>query len=377
MLPREAVALLLLAALTGGCSQPSSQVLPPPLPTGQTLRVAAFPGYLPAALQTDFESKTGNKLSVETYNSSEELLARLAGGTRYDVVFPSGYAVEQLIAAGRLAPMQRQLVPKVGNVPVGFRNPPMDAGLEHCIPYTWSILGLAVRPKSKSSDVSPDRWLDLFETKPLPGEMSMPKLLMLDDMRASIGVALRYLNHSASSRQRADLLDAQKLLLSQLQRSPDYVKDPSLPLRSGEVALALSWSSPIFDLMRKRAEVRFVLPSEGTLLNIDYACVLVGSAELDVAFSFLNYLLDPFVAAETTNTTMLAIVNQGARQLLEPDGRGMWSLFDSVISRGQTYELLRDVGPAQAIYEETWRTVKAELKKRQAAQQVGTPPASP
>ncbi len=360
-----------LAGLLGACSKPSSQrVALPPLPRGHSLRVAAFPDYLPQSTLSSFETQTGNKATVETYKTNEELLDRLSRGARYDVIFPSSYAVEKLIQSGRLALMQRDRIGNLSYVPAVFRNPPFDPGMEHCLPYVWSLLGLGIVSNRDTPIRDPDNWEAIFANTPLPGEKTVRKLMMLDDMRATIGVTLRSLGHSASSQKREDLLDVQKRLLGQLPRVQDYVEDPSTALSSGEVTLALSWSTELFDLMRQRADLRFVLPIEGTLVYVDYACVMQSSEHKDVGFALLNHLLDPYVAAEITNATMLATANQESRRLLEADARWMWGTFDSVISRTRTYETLRDVGSAAPLYEEVWRTVKTALAAQKKAQEL-------
>jgi spermidine/putrescine transport system substrate-binding protein len=338
------------------------------LPRGQTLRVAAFPNYLPQRVLSGFSAQSGNQVTVDTYRSNEELLARLAAGKTYDIIVPSSYAVERLLSQQQLAPLAREQLPNAANIPKLFRNPPFDPGLQYCIPYVWSLLGLAIKTDHlKDFGPDPSRWQDLFTPTPLAGAKALPKVVMLDDMRATIGVALHSLGRSASSQSAADLQAAQALLLGQLPRVTDYVEDPSQALGAGEVPMALAWSTELFDLIRKRPDLRFVLPAEGTLLYVDYACVPKQAAQPAVAFALLNYLLDPFVAAQITNDSMLATANQEARKLLDVEGRWMWGTFDALTSRPHDYEVLRDVGPAQPLYERTWATVHQALAAQQAA----------
>lgn len=359
--------LFSLAGFLCGCSKASSQRITPLItPSGRTLRVAAFPDYLARSVLEGFESRTGNKLVVETYHSNEELLERLAQGIRYDVVMPSSYAVERLVRKGQLLPMERERVENLVHVPMAFRNPPFDPGLKHCAPYVWSLLGLGIVSNREAPGMDPDRWSALFAPTPTAGARALPRVVMLDDMRATIGVALRALGLSASSQRQEDLLAAQKLLLEQLPRVQGYVEDSSIPLRQGETSLALAWSTELFDLMRRRPDLRFVIPIDGTLLYVDYLCVPQSAEQREVAFAFLNYLLEPLVAAETTNATMLATANQGARRLLETEGRWMWGTFDSLTSRSRAYEVLSDVGPALPAYESVWQTVKTALAAQNA-----------
>ena len=356
-------ALLLAAACAAtllACSKPASQqYIVPPLPSGHTLRVYSFKDYFVPETLSAFEAKTGNKVVVETYETNEEMLERLRQGGAYDVVFPSTYAAEQLITHGQARPMIRERVPNIGNVPAVMRNPPFDAGLRHCIPYIWTMLGLGVWVDGVDVSREPDL-AALFATRG-------PRVVMPDDPRATLGIALKMLGRSPSSQKPADIDAARDLLLAQLSRVHDYVDDPALSLKKRDVHMALAWSTEIFELRNRDPSVRFVVPREGTLFYIDYACVLSRSPQPDVAFAFLNHLLDPYTASEITNTRMLALANQEARAMLRPEARWMWGLFEGIASRSRSYEVLRDVGAAEAQYQQAWRTVKDALRAQQAA----------
>lgn len=363
--PARALALLTMglftAALDGGCQR--STPLPPnptAIPSGQTLQVLTFPDYFGPNTLARFESETGNKVVATTYATNEELLHRLVReAANFDVVFPSSYAVERLILEDKLLPMQRDRVPNLVHVTTEFRNPPYDPSLRHCIPYAWVAAGLGYVFNKDSPPRQPDSLSALFSP-------TGPRVLWLDDMRATLGMALRQLGHSASSQQAADLLEAQQLLLSALPRVDGLVEDPAPLLSTGAVTLALSWSTELYNLHRERDDIRFAVAQEGAILYVDYACVLKGAKHPEVAFAFLNHLLEPQVAAEITNTIMLPLPNEPARRLLEGEGRTMWGLFEYLRNHNRSYETLRDVGPAQAAYEQAWSKVKESFAAQQA-----------
>lgn len=343
-----------------GCSKPASQqYILPPLPSGQTLHVYSFKDYFVPETLSAFEAKTGNKVVVTTYQTNEEMLNRLQQGEPADVVFPSSYAVEKLILASQLRPMMRERVPNIGHVPAVMRNPPFDPSLQHCVPYVWTMLGLGVRVDGVDVAREPDLSA-LFAQKG-------PRVVMPDDPRATIGMALKMLGRSPSSKKPEDLEAAKALLLRQLPRVLDYVDDPAQSLASQSVRMSLAWSTEIFDLRNRDPDVRFVVPREGTLFYIDYACVLGRTQQADVAFAFINHLLDPYTAAEITNARMLALANQEARAMLRPEARWMWGLFEGLASRSRSYEVLRDVGSADPLYQQLWKLLKESLAAQQAA----------
>lgn len=365
--------LCLLASSLGvsgatGCTEgrrPPPQ--PKPAATGGTLRVYNFESYLGATAVSTFEERSNAKVQLETYKSNEDLVRGLEGGGRYDVIFPSSYAVERLVQRGLLREMDRERVPNLIQVPERFRNPPVDPGLRHCVPYTWSMTGLGLLSPRTSRARDPDSLSALFADraaeKPTErgaerAEAKAERVLMLDDMRATMGVALRYLGLPASTQKPEEVTRAKDLLLGQAPRVARYVSDVGPPLAAGEARLALAWSGDVLEQVQRNPDLRFVVPREGTILYVDYACVPRSAPSPELAFAFLNHLLDPQIAADFTNTTMFATPNLGAQKLLHPEARWLWATLDAVKDQGR-FEMLRDVGPAAPLYEAAWREVRA------------------
>lgn len=356
-----------------GCNKP----LPPPpkplpLPTGQTLRVASFADYFGMRTLPSFETKTGNHVDLEVFQSNESLLAHI-DSRRFDVVFLSGYAVEGMIGRGRLASMPRERVPNLAQVPIDFRNPPYDPSLSHCAPYIWWVIGFAYLPPKTGHSTEPSS-LDLLFAK------DGPQVAWLDDMRAVLGMALRKLGRSPNTREAADLVAARDLLLAALPRVVDIVDDPAELLQSGRISVSMGWSNDVFSLARKDPRVRFLLPKDGTLLYVDFVCVLATAQQPEVGFAFIDHLLEPTISAEIANTRMIPTVSEGGRQMLDAEARWMWGTLESLRSHRSSYEPLRDVGDATPLYENAWQEVKsvfAREKARRAAQPQAPAPKKP
>lgn len=359
-----ALTLSLGLPVVQGCNKPLPSVpKPPQVPSGQTLRVAAFADYFGTRTLPTFEAKTGNHVDVEVFQSNESLLATI-DSRRFDVVFLSGYAVEHMIESGRLLKMPRERVPNLAQVPLDFRNPPYDPSLNHCVPYIWWVIGFAFLPPT-TGHVSEPSSLDALFAPTGPG------VAWLDDMRATLGMALRKLGLSPNSREAADVTAARDLLLRALPRVVDIVDDPAELLQSGRISVSMGWSNDVFSLTRKDPRVRFLLPKEGTLLYVDFVCVLSTAQQPEVGFAFLDHLLEPTISAEIANTRMIPTVSEGGRRMLDAEAHWMWGTLESLRGHSGRHEPLRDVGDATTLYEKAWQEVKAGLameKARRAAQ---------
>jgi spermidine/putrescine transport system substrate-binding protein len=359
-----------ILSLGGSCNKPLPPMpQPPTVPTGQTLRVASFVDYFGMRTLPSFETKTGNHVSLEAFQSNESLLAHI-DSRRFDVVFLSGYAVEGMIASGRLATMPRERVPNLAQVPIDFRNPPYDPSLSHCVPYIWWVIGFAYLPPKSGHSSEPGSLDVLFAP-------SGPEIAWLDDMRAMLGMALIKLGRSPNSHDAADLTAARDLLIAAAPRVVELVDDPGALLQSGRISVSMGWSNDVFALARRDSRVRFLLPKDGTLLYVDFVCVLANAQQPEVAWAFLDHLLEPTISAEIANTRMIPTVSEGGRQMMDTEARWMWGTLEQLRGRRSSYEPLRDVGDATPLYEKTWQEVKtafAQVKARRAAQVPVSPP---
>jgi len=110
------------------------------------LAIYNWSDYVAEGTIPGFEEEFGVEVTYDTYESNEEMLAKLqAGAAGYDVVFPTGYIIEAMIAGGLLAPIRRELLTNWGNLSPIFLDPPFDPGNVHSVPYLWGMTGVAWR----------------------------------------------------------------------------------------------------------------------------------------------------------------------------------------------------------------------------------------
>lgn len=68
--------------------------------------------YIDPAVLEQFEAEYGVRVVVDTYDSNEDMLAKVrAGNSGYDIVVPSDYAVQIMIAEGWLRQLIRRCCP--------------------------------------------------------------------------------------------------------------------------------------------------------------------------------------------------------------------------------------------------------------------------
>ncbi len=110
-----------------GSSPAAAAATPAPQAEEKKLNIFCWSEYIPQDVIDAFSKETGIQVSVENYASNEEMLAKLlAGGGSYDLIQPSEYAIEGLIAENLLTPIDHALIPNLKNIAPEFLNMSFD-----------------------------------------------------------------------------------------------------------------------------------------------------------------------------------------------------------------------------------------------------------
>jgi spermidine/putrescine-binding protein len=181
------------------------------------LNLYVFSEYVPKELITRFETETGVKVNYESYATNEEMLAGLANKpAHYDLIIPSDYAVETLIEQEALLPLDLSAIPNYKNLDPGFLDPYFDPGGitspgrpgdgkdKFSLPYLWGTTGIIYNKTTVSTP--PTSWEDLWRPE-LAGH-----IVVLDDSREMMGIALLTLGYSKNETNPARLEEARDKL---------------------------------------------------------------------------------------------------------------------------------------------------------------------
>lgn len=316
------------------------------------LNLAIWGNYLPQALQEKFEKETGVHLHISNYSSNEELLAKVQmGSSGIDVAVPSDYMVGIMIKMQLLQPLQNELLPNKQNIAERFLHPDYDPQNGFSVPYGWATAGIAVNKDLYKDPLQ--SWKDLFENPALQG-----KLALLDDVRETLGAALKMHGHSVNTVQAKELQDAQNILMQVKPRVKIFTSDSVDILKNKEVAVAQAYSSDALQAAAKTGGVvQYVLPTEGGTESVDNLVILKGAAHVKAAHQLINFLLTPEAEKAKVTAVFAGPVLKGTKALLPPELQNNKALFPAD-AQIQKLEPLHDLGEQNRLYEEIWTAVK-------------------
>lgn len=276
------------------------------------LHVYNWADYVKPELVARFEQLYGCRVVLDTYDSNENMYAKLkAGATGYDLAFPSSYMIQVMRAQGMLEPLRHEWLPNIRHLdPTSFRVS-LDPKVNFCVPYTVSYTGVGYL-KSKVKDVK-ESW-SMFDREDLKGRMTM-----LNDMRETLAGALRFLGYSANTASEQELAAARDVAIRWKKNLAKFENEQYKPgLASGEFLLVHGYVGDLLQIQAENPDIGIFFPKEGFVMTCDCMVIPKGARNIELAHQYINFMLDPAVAAENTEFTKYLCPNKDSYALLPP-----------------------------------------------------------
>ena len=316
------------------------------------LNVYTWADYFKPELIERFERENNCRIVIDTFDSNEAMYAKLKAGAKgYDLVTPSSYMVSLMDQQGMVRKIRPELIPNRKNIDPEFLKITIDKSMDHSVPYMITVTGIAYL-KSRVADVRPT-WA-LFDRQDLKGRMTM-----FNDMRETLGAALKSLGYSLNSHNPEELDKAKEVVLRWRKNLAKFENEQyKSGLASGEFLLVHGYSGDILQVQKENPDIAFTIPEEGTAISCDDLVIPLGAAQEELAHKFINFLLDAKVAAENTEFVGYLCPNRLSYDLLPREMRENPALFMEPSVRSKS-EVLDDLGRANELYIRVWDQIKA------------------
>lgn len=279
-----------------------------------TLTVYNWGDYIDMDLIKQFEQETGITVIYETFDSNEAMLTKIQqGGATYDVAMPSEYMIEKMLEEDLLFPLDHEKLPNFKYIDERFLNLPFDEGNKYSVPYFWGTVGILYNPELLPGKTFTS-WDDLWD----PDLKS--SILLVDSAREVIGMGLNSLGYSLNDTNREHLQEAFEKLKKLTPNIKAIVGDENkLLMKNNEAPIALTWSGDALDIMWENEALDYVVPEEGSNLWFDNMVIPKTADNLEGAHLFINFMLDPEVAAQNTDYVGYSTPNEAALALLDEE----------------------------------------------------------
>ncbi len=326
------------------------------IPTGaavaEELNIYNWGEYINPAVLKTFEEETKIKVSLSTYSSNEEMLAKIQGGaTGYDIVFPSVHMHDIMSKLDLLEKTEINTYEGFKNIDPQFLRANSDPKGEFCLPYAFGTVGILYNRKVLGKDIT--GWKDMIATVQAKGL----KFALLDDMREVMAVGLMLNGHSVNSTDPEELQQAADTVIAMKPDLAAFTYDSRPMIASGDIAAAHVFVGAMLDVFANPEDLGYVIPAEGATMYQEDMCVLKSAPNKDSAIKFLQFYTRPEIAALNVSQQSNGTANVPARQLTPEMIKNSTEInpTDETMKRLQIFE---DLGAGLRQVDRVWTKVK-------------------
>lgn len=280
-----------------------------------TITVYNWGDYIDPDVLKQFTKETGIKVIYETFDSNEAMLTKIQqGGSAYDVAIPSEYTIEMMLEEDLLIPIDHSKIPNLKHIDPYYLDLSFDPGNQYSIPYFWGTVGIVFNPNLIPDHLTFKSWNDLWD----PSLKS--KVFLVDGAREVMGMGLNSLGESLNAKDEELLQKATDKLITLSPNIKAIIGDEITPLMiNNEAAVALTWSGQAADMMSENEELDYAVPEEGSNLWFDNFVIPKTAQNIEGAHAFINFMLDPKIAAQNAEYVGYSTPNASALKLMDPE----------------------------------------------------------
>jgi len=354
-LKRKSFALLLLTVLLAACARGGTGTEP----AAQELNLFAWSEYVPQALLDGFTAETGIRVNYDAFSSNEEMYAKIAAGASgYDLIQPSDYWVGVMAQQGLLEEIDPSKIPNLANVDPAVPYEQYDPGRKYTVPYQWGSVAIAVNTEKISDTITSynDLWNPAYAGR----------IVLLNDERQVIGMALLALGYDPNTTDEAQLGQAKSKLLELAPGVRLFDSDtPSTALLSGEADIGLIWNGEAAIAHNENPAIQYIYPVEGAIFWYDNLSIAKDAPHRDAALAFMDYVLRPEASLLITAEFPYSNPNKAALDLLQTQDPAAYDAYMTFPATNPSAEALAkafvlvDVGEATTIYDRIWTEIIA------------------
>ncbi len=313
--------------------------------------------YIDPEVITMFEEETGIKVIYDEFETNEYMYSKVeAGASNYDVICPSDYMIEKMLANDMLQELNFDNMPNA-TANIGAEYYEQAAGFDpenkYCVPYCWGTVGILYNKTMVTEPVT--SWSILWDEK------YKDSILMQDSVRDLFMVALKLKGYSMNTLNEAELQEAKQLLIEQKPLVQAYVVDQVRDkMIGGEAALGVIYSGEALYTQQQNSDLEYVIPEEGTNVWIDGWVIPKNAENKENAEKFIDFLCRADIALMNFEYITYSTPNLAAKELIEDETVKNSETVFPTLSNYNGLEVFNYLGEeGDALYNNLWKEVKS------------------
>ncbi len=248
--------------------------------------------YTSPELLAKFEAETGIRVIVTDYDSNDTALAKVeAGGHGFDLVVPSANFVPIWVEKGLVQELDLSRLPNHANIAPEWKDVAWDPGRKFSVPWQWGSTGIAVNTAVYGGDINTSAvFLEV------PDELK-GKINVVPEMSDVVHLAIFYYGGEACTE---DLEVLKKVRDGLLAAKPHWISmdyGATEKLSNNDWAASVNWNGSTMRARLANPSVQYGYPREGYPLFMDSVMLLGDAQNVDNAYAFIDFIMEPENAA--------------------------------------------------------------------------------
>ncbi len=322
----------------------------------QVLNIFNWSEFLPQSVVEQFEKEYNVKVNYSTFSSNEEMLAKLMGGNvPYDLVVTSDYAIEIMTKQKLVQPIDKNNVPNLSNIDKNVLDLAFDPKNTYSLPYMWGGNNIVIDKTKVTKKITSfdDLWDSQFKNS----------MVILDDPRVMIGLALQKNGYSINTKNPKELQKAKEDLIKLMPNVKAFDSEsPKTLLINGEASIGYVWGTEAYLAKLENPNLEVVLTKEGVIPpQYDNFVIPKKAKNKKLAEEFINFIYKPEISAQVSEEFPYANPNKAAYHLMDKDKLNDIAVYPPR-EAVEGNELIKDVGETTKLYDDIWTEIKNSKK---------------
>ncbi len=341
---KKIVAMILCTALAGSmlasCGEKKEE-------DNKELVLYTWEGLFPQEVLTDFEDETGIRIISSNFDSNETMLEKVqqSDGKDYDLVIGDDYIIEQIVNNGLAKELDKEKLKNYDNINPLYQSQFYDPENKYTIPHGAGIPLIVYDPEQVDFEIQgyEDLWNPALEDK----------IATIASYRAVEGMVLLTMGKSMNEEDPAVIKEAGEKL-KELAPNIRMIQDTNTQnaLLNGEASVGILYTSQVIAALAENPDLKVVYPKEGLGFGIMNFFIPKNAPDTEEAYAFLDYILEPEVAAKCFDFVGYYCTNKAADELVNPD-----LVVPDSVTKG---EIIQNVSAeAEEVYNQNWTEFKA------------------
>ncbi|MDE1147622.1 MAG: polyamine ABC transporter substrate-binding protein [Azospirillaceae bacterium] len=323
--------------------------------------------YIGPTTLADFTKATGIQTKYDVYTDLETLEAKLlTGNSGYDVVVPSAQpTLRKFIQAKAVQKLDKSKIPNLKNLDPTLmaRLAEVDPGNDYGVIYEWGTVGIGYNVDKVKAALGTDKidsWKVVFDPESAK-KLASCGIVILDSPADVLPSVLNYLGLPPSSEKSEDVKKAGELMAAIRPYIKTFVPSVIDPLASGDACVAIGYSGDVLQAQGRsggKAKIDYAIPKEGAQLWFDTMAIPAGAPDVAEAHAYINYMLEPKVMADISNTVSYANAVPAALPMVKAEIRNDPRIYPPKEVMEKLFTIKQLAQRAEQERNRTWTRIK-------------------